>query len=94
MGLDLRTPDRRTPVGARVTVRTASGEQIWNVWDGGSYYSTSDSRRLFGLPAGESAQVEIRWPDGRTENLGALAGGRYWIVRPDRPPQPWELEQP
>ena len=94
MGLDLRTPDRRTPVGARVTVRTASGEQIWNVWDGGSYYSTSDSRRLFGLPAGDSAQVEIRWPDGRTENLGALAGGRYWIVRPDRPPQPWELEQP
>lgn len=93
LGLDLRTPDRRVPVGSRVRIRTAGGEQVWHVWDGGSYYSSSDARRVFGLPPGESAEVVVDWPDGRTETVGPLAGGAYWIVRPGQTPQRWEVER-
>lgn len=71
----------RAAVGARISVTTAAGTQVREVMAGGSYASSNDPRVHFGLgSAAEAAQVTIRWPGGETQQLGTLAGGRYWSV--------------
>jgi hypothetical protein len=49
------------------------------VRSGGYYISQSDFRVHFGLGSAAAADVEIRWPDGRTSRLEGVNAG-YWIV--------------
>ncbi len=60
----------RQPVGARVTVTTASGTQVDEVRAGSGYLSTSDPRPHFGLGRETTGiRVEIRWPSGARQTL-------------------------
>ena len=64
----------RTAIGARVQLVTADGVQVQEVRGGGSYYSQSDFRLLFGLGSSTAIdRLEVRWPNGREETWTALA---------------------
>ena len=64
----------RTAIGARVQLVTADGVQVQEVRGGGSYYSQSDFRLLFGLGSSTAIdRLEVRWPNGREESWTALA---------------------
>lgn len=68
------TKSNRGAIGARVT----AGRQVKEVSSGGSYASQSDLALHF---AGDALQVEIRWPNGDTEKLGALPAGAMYLVK-------------
>jgi hypothetical protein len=65
-------------------VRVARGErsQIREVMSGSSYYSQSDLRLHFGLGSAAVADaVEVSWPSGLKETLGALPTGHLFVVQ-------------
>jgi enediyne biosynthesis protein E4 len=52
-------------VGARVTLKAASGQnQTAEVYAGSGYLSQSSPVLYFGIQPGDVNQIEIRWPDG------------------------------
>jgi enediyne biosynthesis protein E4 len=71
----------RDAVGARVFVTASAIRQRADVISGGSYGSTSDQRVHFGLgPATKVDKVEIYWPSGRREEMGAPEVNRFFTV--------------
>ena len=66
-------------VGARVTVRTASGDQVQEVRLGTAYLSQAPATLHFGLGVNEAAHaVEVRWPGPgkQVTRLGTVAADR------------------
>jgi hypothetical protein len=65
----------RDGIGARIKVVTASGRALYNhATTSVGFMSSSDRRVHFGLGAEKSVKnVEIRWPSGIVQNLGAIA---------------------
>ena len=62
------TKSNRSAIGARVICTTRDGVQrIDEVRSGGSYLSQNDLRLHFGLGGYQRADLEVRWPSGRTE---------------------------
>ena len=50
------------------------------------YFSSSDPRLLFGLGSDPGFdRVEIRWPDGTTEQISDLSPGQYHVIRQQIP---------
>ncbi|MFM7249736.1 MAG: CRTAC1 family protein [Planctomycetaceae bacterium] len=87
LGLDLRTPSRIPPVGGRVEVRCGGRTVVRPVSSGGSYLTVHDPRLLFALPEGkDDAEVTIRWPSGRVDEL-RLGPGAYWRIEEGREPR-------
>jgi hypothetical protein len=76
----------RSAIGARVTARLADGTARWHmVKTGSSYLSQSEMPVTFGL--GASAQIkdiEVLWPNGKVERLGAMAPGSTIVVEEGR----------
>jgi hypothetical protein len=76
----LLTATHRDAIGARVTL-TANGQtQIDEVRSGGSYISQSDFRLHFGLGKENSANLSIRWLDGKTESFSKVAAGQIVTI--------------
>jgi hypothetical protein len=75
------TATNRDAIGARVTV-TANGQaQMDEVRSGGSYISQSDFRLHFGLGKATSANLSIRWIDGKTENFAGVAADQIVTIQ-------------
>jgi enediyne biosynthesis protein E4 len=74
----------RDAIGARVMVTAAGHKQIDEVRSGGSYISQNDFRLHFGLSRAATAEVSIRWPDGKDENIGSLAAGQIVTVEENK----------
>ncbi len=74
----------RDGVGTRVRVHTAAGIQQRTIGGAGSYLSYSDPRAHFGLGEALRAGVEIRWPDGKVEQLGEVPADQLLVVRRGR----------
>ncbi len=75
------TATNRDAIGARITV-TANGQtQIDEVRSGGSYISQNDFRLHFGVGKATSANVSIRWLDGKTENFSAVAAEQVVTIQ-------------
>ncbi len=75
-------------VGARVTVRTASGPQVQEVRLGTAYLSQAPATLHFGLGADRAAQsVEVRWPGPGSEvtRLGTIAADRRITIHQAEP---------
>ncbi|MGB6692107.1 MAG: CRTAC1 family protein [Terracidiphilus sp.] len=70
----------RDAIGARVTVTANGQKQMDEVRSGGSYISQNDFRLHFGLGKAASANLSIRWLDGKTENLSAVAAGQIVTI--------------
>ena len=71
----------RSSIGARVTVRCGGSAQTQEVLSQSSYLSCNDRRLHFGLGTAMEADVEIRWPLGRTERLTGVSAGQLIHVR-------------
>ena len=75
------TGSNRDGIGARIVV-SAGGRTQWQlVKTGSSYLSQSEMTLTFGLGGWARADaVEVRWPNGRVDRLGAVAAGRAITV--------------
>jgi hypothetical protein len=71
----------RGAIGARVTARYGDRVQTQELLSQSSFYSASDARLHFGLGAAETADLEIRWPNGGRERLVKVAADQLVVVR-------------
>ncbi len=72
----------RDAIGARVFVTAGGQTQTDEVRSAGSFASASDVRLHFGLGSAVAIdKVQIRWPDGSTEQRVGLAPNREYVVR-------------
>lgn len=92
LGISLQTADRIRPVGGRVELIQENRTVVRHLWDGGSYYSTSDNRLLLGIPDAGPYQVRIHWPDGQTVEYADLAPNHYWVIQQGKNPLQWSAE--
>ena len=67
----------RDALGAWVEVETADGVQRREMRAGESRGSSHHPIQPLGIDDAIQADVTIHWPDGTTEDVGALAAGRY-----------------
>ncbi len=71
----------RGAIGAVARVTVGKMVLTGEVRSGSTFMSQSDFRLQFGLGgAGGADGVELHWPDGTVEKLGALAGGRILTI--------------
>jgi len=77
----LLTVTNRDAIGARITLTANGQKQMDEVRSGGSYISQSDFRLHFGLGKETSANLSIRWLDGKTENLTGVAAGQIVTIQ-------------
>lgn len=66
------TTTGRDAIGARVTVTAGKMKQMDEIRSGGSYISQNDFRLHFGLGKAVAADISVRWPDGKTENIARV----------------------
>ncbi len=59
-------------IGAKVTVKFAGKSAIAMAHAGGSYHSSVDGPLHFGLGTATVANVEVRWPSGKTSTASAV----------------------
>jgi len=80
LGLRLVSAElKRDLLGAEARLYRSAGPVLQRrARSDGSYLSAKDPRVLFGLGAAAGAQrVVVRWPDGSSEEFGAIGIGRY-----------------
>jgi hypothetical protein len=82
LGVLLRGKASRDAVGARLTLRQGEARQVQAVKGGGSYLSSSDSRRVFSLSPEAAYRLTVRWPSSREQSWDgeALGRGRYVVL--------------
>ncbi|HLJ50314.1 MAG TPA: CRTAC1 family protein [Bryobacteraceae bacterium] len=71
----------RSAIGARVTAHYGGKVQAQEVLSQASFYSVNDFRLHFGLGAAETADIEIRWPNGAKETLAKVAANQLVTIR-------------
>jgi hypothetical protein len=72
------TRSNRSAIGARVRAEAAKAVLIDEVRSGGSYISQNDLRVHFGLGSAEKLdRLEVRWPNGRSEEWRNLAVRKF-----------------
>jgi hypothetical protein len=77
----LGVKSNRSAIGARVTARYGDKVQAQEVLSQSSYLSVNDSRLHFGLGPATTADLEIRWPQGQTETIPAVAADRLVTIK-------------
>jgi hypothetical protein len=75
------TNTNRDAIGARVTVTAGSLKQMDEVRSGGSYISQSDFRLHFGLGKATSANIAVRWVDGKIESFTNVQAGQIVTIQ-------------
>jgi hypothetical protein len=78
------TASKSDAIGARVTLTAGGRKQMDEVRSGGSYISQSDFRLHFGLGKAITADLVVRWVDGKTESLPAVTAGQMVTVQEGR----------
>jgi hypothetical protein len=71
----------RSAIGATVIATYGGRKQAQTVLSQSSYVSVNDRRLHFGLGKATSVGLEIRWPNGRQENIAAVAADQLVVVR-------------
>lgn len=71
----------RMAVGARVKLTAGGITQYAAVRAGESYLSSNDPRLHFGLGAATRADLEVKWPGGKTERFEGVAVNRQMEIR-------------
>jgi hypothetical protein len=75
------TKSNRAAIGARVTIHAGGMTQFDEVRSGGSYLSQNDLRLHFGLGTAERIDsMEVRWPNGKVENLKDVAADKIYTI--------------
>jgi hypothetical protein len=71
----------RSAIGAQVVVSYGDRKQAQAVLAQSSYLSVNDRRLHFGLGSANSANVEIRWPNGGHENVPDVTADRLVVIQ-------------
>ncbi len=77
----LGTKSNRSAIGARVTAKYGGKLQAREVQAQSSYLSVNDRRLHFGLGANETADLEIRWPNGASETFAKVSAGQLVTIK-------------
>ena len=64
-----------------MTARYGGKQRAQEVLGQSSYLSVSDRRLHFGLGRSETADIEIRWPNGAKETISGVAADRLVTIR-------------
>jgi hypothetical protein len=75
------TESNRSAIGARVVAAYGGRRQAQEVTAQSSFYSVNDRRLHFGLGEAPAADLTIRWPNGRTENVSGAPAGHLVTIR-------------
>ena len=75
------TVSNRTAIGARVIATYGGHRQAQEVLSQSSFYSVNDLRLHFGLGPATNAALEVRWPNGRTENFASVPADRLIRIK-------------
>jgi enediyne biosynthesis protein E4 len=75
------TESNRSAIGARVVIRYGERKQVQEVVAQSSFYSANDRRLHFGLGSATSADIDIRWPNGRKESLAKIAADQVVTLK-------------
>ncbi len=71
----------RDGIGARITLRTAGGEQTWEIKRTVGIFSASDPRAHFGLGRHSRADlIRISWPGGAVQEFAGVIADRHYVV--------------
>jgi len=71
----------RSAIGAQVVAVYGGRRQVQAVLAQSSYLSVNDRRLHFGLGAATSADLEIRWPNGREEKIAKVGADQLVVIR-------------
>jgi hypothetical protein len=71
----------RSAIGSRVTAQYGTKRQAQEVLAQGSFYSVNDRRLHFGLGEQTSADLTVRWTNGRSETIRQVAANQLVVVR-------------
>jgi hypothetical protein len=71
----------RSAIGSRVTVSYGKSRQAQEVLAQASFYSVNDRRLHFGLGSEATADLQIRWTNGATENIQKVAANQLVVIR-------------
>ena len=71
---------QRDALGSKVTVTIGDRRLVRERQSGASYQATHDPRLHFGLGTATTAEVEVRWPDGRRQQLGRVVADQLLRV--------------
>ena len=86
LGVKLVGKGNRDVVGSTVTVEIPTQKLTRFAKGGGSYFSASDTRLLFGLGSADRAtRLTVKWSWGETQTWEDLAPGRYYELREGEP---------
>jgi len=91
------TATNRDAIGARVTLTANGQKQMDEIRSGGSYISQSDFRLHFGLGKAASADLSIRWLDGKTDAFSGVAAGQVVTIQEGKgivKKQPYTVSKP
>jgi hypothetical protein len=75
------THSNRSAIGSRVVVRYGGKAQAQEVMSQSSYLSSNDPRLHFGLGLNKTADVQIRWPDGKLESFPQLRANQLVTIK-------------
>jgi hypothetical protein len=75
------TKSNRSAIGATVIASYGGKRQAQPVTSQASFYSANDLRLHFGLGAAESADLEVRWPNGARESFTNVAANRLITIQ-------------
>ena len=68
-------------IGATVIASYGGKKQAQAVMAQSSYLSVNDRRLHFGLGQADTADLEIRWPNGARESIPKVAAGQLVTVK-------------
>jgi hypothetical protein len=74
----------RFGIGARVKVNTPGLQQIGEATTTSSIFSANDPRVHFGLGGATEADIEVRWPSGKVQNLPQVPANRIAVIDEDK----------
>jgi hypothetical protein len=75
------TTSNRSAIGAQVVATYGGRRQAQAVLAQSSYLSVNDRRLHFGLGEAATADLEIRWPNGKSEKLAGVAANQLVVVQ-------------
>ena len=76
------TKSNRDGIGAKITIRAASGTQTRNIKSGCSYCSQNELSAIFGV--GDDTQIdaiEVAWPSGAVDRLTGVTPNQLIVVK-------------
>ncbi len=75
------TKSNRSAIGSRVTAHYGGKMQAQEVTGQTSFYSVNDRRLHFGLGAGKTADLVVRWTNGGIEKFAAVPANQLIVIK-------------